>query len=299
MKIKLVFLVLTAFMLSCGDAVINVDKKIYSPKIVMDGYVIPHQKINNIRISRNFPLNEKINIMDFPLKDADVSITDLSTGKNYPLTFNFGQLGFEYRESDLEITEGNSYRLAVSAEIDGKKLKASSTTTVPLDGFHIDRTASQLDPLKYREKDENGDVKFFTITFKHSASTDFYALSIVAQEASLETFVEKNIFGLEKKELDEDLLNRLKYEASWAQTSSNPEGMTTIKILWLDTWFYGQYRVILYAGDNNFKQYFLTHNNVQDIDGNLYEPKFFVDGDGIGVFGSALADTVHFNVLRN
>ncbi|NOY59431.1 MAG: DUF4249 family protein [Calditrichaeota bacterium] len=297
MKLKIFYLMFAALLLSCGDAVINLDKETYSPKIVIDGYVLPHHKVDNIRISRNFPLNEKINIMDFPLKDANVSITDLNAGKNYPLTFNFGQLGFEYRKSDLEIKEGNSYRLSVSAEIDGKKLTASSTTTVPLDGFHIDRNVSQLDPLKYREKDENGDLRFFTISFKHSASTDFYALSIVAQEASMETFIEDNMFGLEKKELDEDFLNRLKYEASWAQTSRSSDGITTIKILWLDTWFYGQYRAILYAGDNNFKQYFLTHNNVQDIDGNLYEPKFFIDGDGIGVFGSALADTVHFNVL--
>ncbi len=298
MKLIIFFLVLAAFVLSCGDAAINLDKKTYSPKIVMDGYVLPHHKVDNIRISRNFPLNEKINISDFPLKDADVSITDLNAGKTYPLTFNFGQLGFEYRKSDLEIIEGNSYRLSVSAEIDGKNLSASSTTTVPLDGFSIDREVSQLDPLKYREKDENDDVKYFTISFKHSASTNFYALSIVAQESSMETFIEKNILGLEKKDLDEDLLNRLKYEARWAQTSRDSDGTTTIRILWLDTWFYGQYRVILYAGDNNFKQYFLTHNNVQDIDGNLYEPKFFIDGDGIGVFGSALADTVHFTVLR-
>ncbi len=298
MKTRIVILALTAFVLSCGDAAINLDKETYNPKIVIDGYVLPHHKINNIRISRNFPLNEKINVMDFPLKDADVSITDLNTEKIYPLTFNLGQLAFEYRKSDLEIMEGNSYRLAVSAKIDGKKLSASSTTTVPLDGFHIDRAVSQLDPLKYREKDENGVIEYFTISFKHSASTDFYALSIVAQEASMETFIEDNIFGLEKKELDEDFLNRLKYEARWTQTSRTSDGMTTIKILWLDTWFYGQYRAILYAGDNNFKQYFLTHNNVQDIDGNLYEPKFFIDGDGIGVFGSAIADTVHFNVLR-
>lgn len=297
MNFKIISLIFASLLLSCGDAVVNLDRETYSPKIVIDGYVLPHHKVDNIRISRNFPLNEEINVLDFPLKDADVSITDLNAGKSYPLTFNFGQLGFEYRKSDLEIMEGYSYRLSVSAEIDGKKLTASSTTTVPLDGFHIDRSVSQLDPLKYREKDENGNLRFFTISFKHSASTDFYALSIVAQEASMETFIEDNIFGLKKKDLDEDFLNRLKYEARWAQTSRSADEITTIKILWLDTWFYGQYRVILYAGDNNFKQYFLTHNNVQDIDGNLYEPKFFIDGDGIGVFGSALADTVHFKVL--
>ena len=70
-----------------------------------------------------------------------------------------------------------------------------------------------------------------------------------------------------------------------------------MEILWADTWFFGHYRAILYAGDINFKHYYLTHGNVQDIDGNLNEPKFHINGDGIGVFGSAAVDTVYFEIL--
>lgn len=270
----------------------------YEPKIVIDGYIMPNHRVRDIRISRNFPLDKEINIMEFPLKDAKVSITDIQTNQTYPLTFNIGQLGFEYRGKELLISEGNSYQLSVSANIDGQKLLAETVTTVPLNGFFIDENASNLAPKTYREEDTNGNIKNFDITFNHSASTDFYALSIVALEASRNNFIEDSPGHLDKDDLDDDLLNFLKYEAQWAQTSLNPNGKTKIEILWFSTWFYGKYRVILYAGDKNFKQYFLTHNDVQDIDGNLYEPKFFIDGDGIGVFGSAIADTVYFEILR-
>ncbi len=63
-------------------------------------------------------------------------------------------------------------------------------------------------------------------------------------------------------------------------------------------WFYGQYRIIAYAGDENMKNYYLTHANVAEMDGNLHEPVFNIDGDGIGIFGSAIADTLYFTVLQ-
>ena len=37
---------------------------------------------------------------------------------------------------------------------------------------------------------------------------------------------------------------------------------------------------------------------VQEIDGNFHEPVFHIDGDGIGVFGSAVTDTVYFSVTQ-
>ena len=69
-------------------------------------------------------------------------------------------------------------------------------------------------------------------------------------------------------------------------------------INWLDTWFYGNYRVVMYAGDRNFKDYFITINQLQEMDGNYHEPKMYFEGDGIGIFGSFIADTVTFNLVK-
>ena len=125
-------------------------------------------------------------------------------------------------------------------------------------------------------------------------------MSIVALDASLETFIEDNPFELEKEDLEDetDLFEQLKYESDWTQSSFESSDISWHEIFWFDTWFYGRYRAIMYAGDQNFKYYFTTHEDVQDIDGNLYEPKFNIDGDGIGVFGSFIADTVYFEIIR-
>ena len=50
--------------------------------------------------------------------------------------------------------------------------------------------------------------------------------------------------------------------------------------------------------DRNFRDFQATHEVTQGADGNHHEPAFHIDEDGIGVFGSAIVDTVYFNVLR-
>ena len=71
-----------------------------------------------------------------------------------------------------------------------------------------------------------------------------------------------------------------------------------MKIFWFDLWFYGSYEVIVYAADKNFIDFLRTFDEVQADDGNFNEPAFNIEGDGIGVFGSAIADTVRIVVLR-
>ena len=77
------------------------------------------------------------------------------------------------------------------------------------------------------------------------------------------------------------------------------DGISYSEVEWFCIWFYGRYRLILYAADRNYTDFFLTHRFVQEIDGNLLEPKFHFEGDGIGVFGSAAPDTVYFEVIQS
>ena len=74
--------------------------------------------------------------------------------------------------------------------------------------------------------------------------------------------------------------------------------ISRLKIRWIGLPFYGNYRGIFYAADQNFKDFFLTHSTVQDIDGNFHEPVLHIQGDGAGVFGAAVVDTVYFEVVR-
>ncbi len=290
---------LIALATGCGDVPVSIDEDTYQPKIVVDGIVMPGQPFQNIRISRNFALNQNIDFNEFFITDAVVSITDMESGNDYPMTYNPLTGSYESNNGDLLVEYGKSYQLSVHATVDGKELSTSAVTKVPRDGFSILTEKSVLTPLKYRERGDDEDLKLFTIAFNRSIDTDSYIASIVSLDASKETFVTDNPFDIKTEDLDENnLFGLLQHQSQWLQTQTGGDGFSQLELLWYSLWFYGRYRVILYAADENLKDYFLTHKNIQDIDGNLWEPKFHFDGDGIGVFGSALADTVYIEVLQ-
>ncbi|MBD3287271.1 DUF4249 family protein [candidate division KSB1 bacterium] len=283
----------------CGDVPVSVDENTYEPKIVVDGIIMPGHRVENIRITRNFALNRDIDFTDFLITDATVGITDLGSGDEYPLSYNALTGAYESDDDNLIIEYGKQYQLSVQATVDGKNLSTTTVTTVPRDGFSIREADSKLTPLTYRERDESGSLKLFTLAFDRSIDTDSYIASIVALDASKESFVIDNPFEIEVEDLDEDnLFGLLQHQSQWMQTQTGGDNLSKLEILWFTLWFYGRYRIILYAADENLKDYFLTHKNIQDIDGNLWEPKFHFEGDGIGVFGAALTDTVFVEVLK-
>lgn len=290
---------LIALMTGCGDVPVSIDEDTYEPKIVVDGIIMPGQPVQNIRITRNFALNQDIDFNEFFITDAAVSLTVLESGNEYSLTYNPLSGAYGSNDGDLIVEHGKSYQLSVQATVGGKELSTTAVTTVPRDGFGIREQESALTPLKYRERDGNEDLKLFTLAFNRSIDTDSYIASIVALDASKETFILDNPFEIKAEDLDEDnLFGLLQHQSQWLQTQTGGDGYSKMELLWFTLWFYGRYRVILYAADDNLKDYFLTHKNIQDIDGNLWEPKFHFDGDGIGVFGSALTDTVYIEVLK-
>ena len=93
-------------------------------------------------------------------------------------------------------------------------------------------------------------------------------------------------------------LGELRVFFDWIQNPVETERvLSSMRVNWFGLPFVGRYRAIVYAADGNFKDFFLTHATVQDIDGNFHEPILHVEGDGVGVFGSAIVDTVYFEVL--
>lgn len=295
---KSIFLILIIGFISCGEGVVEIGQNTYSPKIVIEGYIFPGQRVKNIRITRNFPLNTRLDLNSLLLKNAIVTITDNQTNKIYPLSFNPSSLSYEYSGNDLIIDYDKSYSLSVRTTIDGKQLTATSITRVPKKGFKILREESILDSMKYREPDENGNVKQFKVVFRPSLDTDFYGISIVALDAKIESFIYNNPFiEVKQEDLKKDF-DRYKYQSKRLQNIKSDVSKINYNVDWLDTWFYGSYRLIIYAGDENYKLFYITYRNVQEFDGNFHEPRININGDGIGVFCSVIADTVHFKVLK-
>ncbi len=288
-------------LLSCGKTAISIDESTYEPKIVIIGYLYPDKPVTNIKITRNFPIGTIIEKEKVPLRDANARITDLTENKTYPLVYNNQESYFEYPGNDLHIDYGNSYEIKVNASIDGQNLAAGSVTTVPDEGLLINREESIYGDMYYRQKDESGMVVSPRVAYEQSPNASFYLLSISSIDASLESFIYENPFGFDIQEaLDGGAtIENFQYRARWTRPENVGEDYSVIEINWFQIWFYGPYRLLLYAGDQNFYHFYNTHGNVQDIDGNLHEPIFDIEGDGIGVFGSAVIDTIYLNVLKN
>ena len=298
--LSLLALVNLLFFTACGKTSVEIDESTYEPKIVINGFLYPQKRPTRIFITRNFPVGTTIDKEKIALTDADVSITDLSDGSVHPLVFNRSIGYFEYPDTDWQIACGQSYRLRVTAPIDGQTLSAASTTTVPDRGLQIDRQQSIYGDLYYRQKDEQGRLISPRVAYRQSPKAAFYLLSISGLEASVENFIYENPVGQDiRKALEEGMhIEDFQYRAKWTRPENILNGLSVMEVNWYMIWFYGRYRLILYAGDRNFYHFYTTHRNVQEPDGNLHQPLFDIEGDGIGVFGSAVTDTVYLNILK-
>ena len=127
-------------------------------------------------------------------------------------------------------------------------------------------------------------------------------LSIKALDASTSSYIYDNPFTKNDSSDVRFFFRELVSAYEWGQSlPTDPDQepvISTQSIRWRALQFYGRYRAIIYAADENFKDFFLTHSTTQELDGNFHAPAFHIEGDGVGVFGSAIADTVFFEVLN-
>lgn len=296
-RIFLIFasIISSLLLASCGEGTVDIGEAKYEPKLVISGYVFPNKNVERISVMRNVPLNTNINYSDIVLKDADVNLIDVESGKSYKLDFDQESLTFKYNGNELKTVVGKSYRLEVGAVVDGKNLKASAVTTIPLNGFKI--LDKDLGTVAYRQKDENGNLTKLNFNFKPSSNASYYALSIVPLVHDYQNFIKDNAFF--KIDDSTDVIKNLDnytYQNDWVQNVNSSADRINVEIAWMHIWFYGQYRVIVYAGDQNFRNFSTTNQELQEMDGNFHAPIVDIQGDGIGVFGSAIADTLTFTI---
>jgi len=272
----------------CGDPVVDLNEISYQPKIVVNGFLYPEEPVENIYIMRNFDLGINIDSSSFYIS-PDENFVEASIN-NIPLEYD--PLTQSYFSDELNIEFNTAYELIVSAVIDGISLNATSLTITPQSGFEL--IEKELGTFIYREEIPN-------VRFMPSPGTGFYAFSIIADSADFDHYIYENPYlpNVTQEELEENF-NRVIYQSSLLL---NVNSYSTEPIEFLvqtfDTWFYSSYKTIVYAGDDNFKDYFLTAGRVQEFDGNFIEPEFHFEGDGVGVFGSAIRDTVTFTIIPN
>ncbi len=287
-KLSVLFLILSSIIfVECGNPGVSVSSASYEPKITVEGYLYCGETVNNFKLTRNFAIG-------VPVDTASINLTP--SGNNVVATINgtplyFNPLTNTYYNNQITVDYGKTYTLDVSATIDGKNLHTTSTTTTPQKGFAV--LENNLGQFQY-------DGSPITLNFLPSPGTDFYVFSIVSDTANTQNFIYNNVFrdNLDSSKVAENL-NEYKFRDGTIDNINSYSGTAysfTLNIR--DTWFYSTYTIVAYAGDSNFKDYFMTAPNVQEFDGNFHEPISIFTGDGIGVFASAIKDTVGFSIVR-
>jgi len=298
-------LILTA----CGKGIVEVTNESFEPRLVIEGLLIADEKVDYIRVSRNFRLNADLSGMDLVINNAEVKILDAGAGKTYSLTFfempispnapkyeRINRAYYRYANDDWRIAASKTYTLEVRATVEGKALFARSTTTVPQTGFKVAQV--NYDSLKYRQRDAQGEVMSFQLTIDRSPGTNFYVAVIRPQLATMDNFIYDNSYvDLKPEDVAEDL-DDFNNKVEWIQDTPLVAGQSRLDIFWWDLWFYSAYNVAVYAADKNYRKFLQTYDSVQEEDGNFHAAKFNFEGDGIGYFGSAVVDTVQIKVLR-
>jgi len=302
-KTQFVLIILTGIIAGCGDATMEPTYESYEPRIVIEGYLHAGKNIDRIYISRNFPIDAdltKFSLIPDP-DETTVQITDLGSDQKYNLEFIEEEdtewstnYYWTYKGSDFIAQYGKSYQLDVWSVIEDKQLHASTITTVPEKGFEI--VSINYKSLPYRKKDLNGELEKFEIVLNRSAGSSFYTAAIEALNPSIESFIYDNPY----EDIKPEDVNLVDDALTYAVIHHAPEvsGKSEMTLGWDVFNFYDQYRVIVYASDDNYKDFMITHSDVMEMNGNFHEAKFNIDGDGIGVFASIIADTIYVEVTN-
>ena len=300
---------LSVAIFSCGKGVVEVTNASFQPQIVVEGYLIAGRNVDNIHLTKNFRLDANLRNTDLVIADAQAAIIDESAGRRYPLVFQdsayppgdprrnrLNQAHYRYNGNDLVVAHGKTYALEVQAVVEGKSLYTRARTTVPNAGFRIARL--NYDSLQYRQRDGAGEVAHFQLTLERSPGIDFYVAALRPKTATTKNFIYDNPYSEEDTASVVDNFGDFTNSVLWIQDTPLTEGQSLFDIFWWELWFYSEYEVVAYATDNNYKDFMLTYQGVQEEDGNFHEAKFHLEGDGIGVFGAVVADTVQIKVLK-
>lgn len=281
-------ILLTAVIFSaCGKSGVDVSNAPYEPKIAVEGFLYCGETVKNIKLMRNVPIGEQVD-------GAKLCLTP--SGNNVVVAINSTLLKFDpqtqtYYNNQIAVGYGESYTLEVSARIDGTQLHATSTTKTPQRGFTV--LNRSLGRFQYGSDS-------IVVNLSPSPGTSFYAFSIVADMATAENFIYDNQYTpkFDSATVAENLNGfRFQYDAM-SDINSYGNNIYPFMVRGYHTWFYGSYTMIVYAGDDNFRYYLFTSTSVQEPDGNFHEPIETFEGDGIGVFASAIRDTVKFSISK-
>ena len=270
---------------SCGDPAIEAFEQ-YEPKIVVNAYLFVGTTVSDIRILRNYPVGTTIESSKQYLTPAQSTVVTING-----TVLDYNPITKSYFSNSITVQPKTAYSLQVTSVVDGRKLECSAVTTTPNVGFALE--SKNLGTVSY-----NGNKP--VISFKPTEGAYSYSFSFRPDSASLDSFIYDNIFesDITREDVAKDFNG---YYLQWDMViniDTKISGFFDYVTEWWDIWFYGPYTIYAYAGDINMRDFLMTATDIQEPDGNFFEPAFYIKGDGIGVFGSAVRDSLTLRVTK-
>jgi hypothetical protein len=284
----ILILILLLLVVRCGDPDVDITGVNYEEKIAVDGFLYANEPIHNFKIMRNIPLGSSIGVNALYLTPSFNLVTATINGT----ALQFDPTTKTYFNNDIVVENGKTYTLYISAVLDGKHLSTQSTTTVPQSGFKLLNNLN-LGDIKYNQDQIN-------LRFNPSPNSSVYMFTYLAQTPSVNNFIYDNPYftKISSNDVSKNLYDYINQYDIVTNLYSNNKNEYSYKVENFKLWFYGQYTITAYAGDKNFKDYVISAPSVKEIDGNFHEPVVDFQGDGIGVFASAIKDTITFRLVK-
>lgn len=277
---KIVYLIITLIFISCDqDPEFN-----YQEDLILQGYLIVGEPINDISLRRTLPLNVAYNAEQSTVSDANIIISDGIN--NYELTFNPETLKYEYL-GDFVVQEEVEYTIEVTTP-DNRTLTGTTKTPVQNEWVQLLETPLYfpIDSLNPPNTDrifwDNKKVNQQSVTLTVKClDTLNYGIYLDPPTMELNRRIERPWRS------DFDFLDPVEFVVLPGSAESTP-------VVWSSFKFYGLHELAVYSNDFNWSRWSIQYYRQEYI-----ELLSSIEGDGYGVFGSASVIRDTFFLVKN
>lgn len=270
-KLKSLFIIIliSIFILSCTEDLYD-EPTIDDEMVVVSAFLFEGEKIENIRLTKTFPLGSEDTIA-MPTNDAEIY---LSKDGNEYLLQNADSLNgyYVYEQSDLEVKSGDMFSLRIIYNNE----TITSSTLVPVKPNNVNIYPETL-ALTTTSTGFGGfalDTNSIKVSWSNPDSTLYYVV-------------------IQNLETNPILITYTSGKVNSTKVTFPPSTTSEFLIGRRNITYFGRHVAIVYKVNQEYAD--LYESRTQDSR-NLNEPISNID-NGLGVFSAFASDTVYFNVV--
>ncbi|MBK7104757.1 MAG: DUF4249 family protein [Ignavibacteriae bacterium] len=270
-KLKSLFIIIliSIFILSCTEDLYD-EPTVDDEMVVVSAFLFEGEKIENIRLTRTFPLGSEDTIA-MPINEAEIY---LSKDGNEYLLQNADSLNgyYVYEQSDLEVKSGDIFSLRII--YNNETITSSTLVPVKPNNVNIFPETLALTTTSTGFGGFASDTNSIKVSWSNPDSTLYYVV-------------------IQNLEANPILITYTSGKANSAKVTFPPSATSEFLIGRRNITYFGRHAAIVYKVNQEYAD--LYESRTQDSR-NLNEPISNID-NGLGVFSAFASDTVYFNVV--